>query len=71
MATLPEQQGSGVGKALVRFALDHLRGLHADLVWCNAREKATGFYAGMGFSPKGNLFLLEGIGMHQLMYHRF
>lgn len=70
MATRPDQQGKGTGKALVLFALEHLRDLKADLVWCNAREKVTGFYNGMGFLPQGELFMLEGIGMHQLMFLR-
>jgi GNAT superfamily N-acetyltransferase len=45
MATQPDQQGSGAGKAVLKFGLDHLRGLKADLVWCNAREKVVGAMA--------------------------
>ncbi|MCI1752659.1 MAG: GNAT family N-acetyltransferase [Flavobacteriales bacterium] len=70
MATQPDQQGSGAGKAVLKFGLDHLRGLKADLVWCNAREKVVGFYGGMGFQAQGELFMVDGIGMHQLMYLR-
>ncbi len=70
MATRPDQQGQGVGKALVLFALEHLGDLKTDLVWCNAREKVTGFYAGMGFVSQGEMFMVDGIGPHQLMFLR-
>jgi predicted GNAT family N-acyltransferase len=71
MATLPAFQGMGAGSALVRFGLDHLRGKQVDLVWCHAREKAVGFYTGLGFMEQGAPFLVDGIGMHHLMYLRF
>lgn len=70
MATHPDFQGNGVGRSIVLFGLDHLRGMKVDLAWCNAREKVTGFYAGLGFSTQGEKFMVEGIGMHQLMYVR-
>ena len=70
MATHPEFQGQGAGRRSLRFGVDHLRTLKADLVWCNAREKATGFYAKEGFLPEGEPFEIEGIGVHQLMFLR-
>lgn len=70
MATGSGHQGAGHGGALLRFGLDHARHHGADLVWCNAREAAIGFYAKEGFLTEGAPFLIEGIGTHQLMYLR-
>lgn len=70
MATHPDFRGIGAGSSIVRFGLDHLRGMKVDLVWCNARENVTAFYAGLGFSTHGGPFMVEGIGMHQLMFIR-
>lgn len=70
MATHPGFQGQGVGTKLLPFGIDHLRTLKADLVWCNAREKATTLYGKVGFLPRGDPFEIEGIGIHQLMFLR-
>lgn len=70
MATRPGFQGQGVGRELLRAGVDHLDTLKADLVWCNAREKATSFYSKEGFLPQGEPFEIEGIGVHQLMFLR-
>jgi hypothetical protein len=37
------------------------------LLWCNAREKAMGFYTKVGFQPHGELFTIQNIGKHMLM----
>jgi hypothetical protein len=55
---------------MLRFGLDHVHGLKTDLVWCNARDGAKGFYAREGFVPEGAPFMIEGIGLHHLMYKR-
>lgn len=70
MATHPEFQGQGAGTKLLHFGVDHLRTLKADLVWCNAREKAMALYGKEGFLPQGVPFDIEGIGVHQLMFLR-
>lgn len=70
MATHPDHQGKGAGSKVLRFGLDHLRTLKADLVWCNAREKAKDFYAKEGFCTEGPPFDIPGIGLHHLMYLR-
>ncbi|MGB6047911.1 MAG: GNAT family N-acetyltransferase [Flavobacteriales bacterium] len=68
MAITAEHQGQGVGAALLRSGLEHLHQLKADLVWCNAREGALGFYGKKGFIALGSAFIIEGIGLHHLMY---
>src|SRR5690349_5649460 len=49
MATLAEHQGKGLGRALLNAALSILPQNGCELVWCNARESAIGFYENMGF----------------------
>jgi len=68
MATHPAHQGSGAGSALLRAAIELLRTLHADVLWCNARVKAVPFYERAGFQREGELFDIPGIGGHYLMF---
>ncbi|MCP4867848.1 MAG: GNAT family N-acetyltransferase [Proteobacteria bacterium] len=63
MAVAPEQQGAGVGRALVEV-------VHAEVgapMWCNAREDAVGFYARMGWTAVGPRFVIQHHGPHQRM----
>jgi predicted GNAT family N-acyltransferase len=57
MATAPDRRGSGVGAAVLAAALDHVRSQGGRLVWCHARETASGFYAAHGFHLHGGVFL--------------
>jgi predicted GNAT family N-acyltransferase len=50
MATDPAVRTTGVGRALVREGLRRVAGLGGDLVWCDARMAAVGFYQRMGFA---------------------
>ncbi|MFN3875779.1 MAG: GNAT family N-acetyltransferase [Flavobacteriales bacterium] len=68
MATHPDHRGRGAGGLIVRHALELIRQRGAQLVWCNAREKALPFYEREGFKPHGDPFELPGIGMHQVMW---
>jgi GNAT superfamily N-acetyltransferase len=70
MATHPAFQGQGAGGVLLRFALEHLRAQHADLLWCNARTGAVGFYQRHGFDVLGAPFDIPGIGEHLVMWRR-
>lgn len=67
MATLPEYQGQGHSSALLRTAFPVIKQNQCALLWCNARDKATGFYLKVGFQPKGELFSIQNIGKHLLM----
>ncbi|MFZ1688729.1 MAG: GNAT family N-acetyltransferase [Flavobacteriales bacterium] len=68
MAIDPDFRGTGVGRQLLRFGMDELKSKRADILWCQARESAEGFYAKLGFAIKGEPFTLEGIGVHYIMY---
>jgi len=70
MAVHPDFRGKGAGAMLMRFGISHLKDQRADLLWCNARENATSFYKKLGFAPHGEPFLIEGIGMHEVLYLR-
>jgi GNAT superfamily N-acetyltransferase len=67
MATLPEYQGQGLSSALLRTAFPVIKQNQCTLLWCNAREKAMGFYSKVGFKPTGEPFTLPNIGKHILM----
>lgn len=67
MATLPEYQGQGLSSALLRTAFPVIKQNQCTLLWCNAREKAMGFYTKVGFVPTGELFSIPHIGKHILM----
>jgi ribosomal protein S18 acetylase RimI-like enzyme len=68
MATDPNFRGEGFGKALVEFALGYFAGKGTDMMWCNARQRAVGFYESLGFVKIGAPFNIEGIGEHWMMY---
>ncbi len=67
MATLTEFQGRGLSSALLRTAFPVIKQNQCTLLWCNAREKAVGFYEKVGFHSTGELFSLPNIGKHILM----
>ncbi|MFJ4031449.1 GNAT family N-acetyltransferase [Streptomyces griseoluteus] len=68
MATLEEARGTGLGAALLRTALTHAVLDGADVVWCNARTDAAGFYRRHGFRVAGDPFEMPGIGPHLFMH---
>jgi len=67
MATLPEYQGQGHSSSLLRTAFPVIKQNQCALLWCNAREKAMGFYNKVGFHASGELFTIQHIGKHMLM----
>ena len=64
MATDPAVRGTGVGRALVREGLARVAERGGDLVWCDARAAASGFYAQMGFTVVTDPYELPPIGPH-------
>ena len=50
MATDPTVRGPGAGRALVAEGLARVAARGGDLVWCDARVAAVGFYERMGFT---------------------
>lgn len=68
MATTPHARGRGVGTALLQACVAHALAQQGEVVWCNARVPARGFYERGGFSPLGDVFEIPGIGPHVLMW---
>lgn len=68
MATHPSFQGKGYGKVLLQQALVILKAQEVDFFWCNARIKAFGFYQNLGMQFHGDLFEIDRIGPHKVMY---
>jgi predicted GNAT family N-acyltransferase len=56
MATAPERRGQGLGAAVVDAAAAYAAERGAEVLWCNARETAAGFYARIGFVAHGDVF---------------
>jgi len=67
MATHPDFNGYGFGKALINFAIDYLKAYHIKYMWCNARSSAAGFYKKLGFATESPEFDIPGIGFHYEM----
>jgi predicted GNAT family N-acyltransferase len=64
MATEPAVRGTGAGRALVSEGLARVADRGGDLVWCDARVPAVGFYELMGFTVVTGAFDKPGIGPH-------
>jgi GNAT superfamily N-acetyltransferase len=71
MATHPSVRGLGAGRQLVEHALDIVEALDFDVLWCDAREVALGFYEKLGFERIDEWYDIPNIGPHQFMYFRF
>jgi len=67
MATHPDYNGKGLGKALVEFAVEYLKEYKTAYLWCNARSTAAGFYKKLGFTTESPEFDIPGIGFHYEM----
>ncbi|RYG27411.1 MAG: GNAT family N-acetyltransferase [Chitinophagaceae bacterium] len=70
MAVLEDYQGFGYGRQLVGICEDQARRAAGELIWFNARENAIGFYETLGYRITGKAFLINGIGMHYVMFKR-
>ena len=64
MATDPAARGSGAGRALLEDGLARVAARGGDLVWCDARTGAAGFYERFGFTVVTGEFDKPGIGPH-------
>jgi predicted GNAT family N-acyltransferase len=64
MATDPAVRGTGAGRALVADGLGRIAARGGDLVWCDARVAAAGFYERMGFTVVTGEYDKPGVGPH-------
>jgi GNAT superfamily N-acetyltransferase len=49
MATSKQVQGQSIGSLVLKAVFDHVATEGGDLLWCNARVSAVGFYERAGF----------------------
>lgn len=68
MATIDAYQGRGFGKLLLDKAEQILKNKHVNLIWCNARLVAINFYKKLGYQTKGNVFEVNEVGPHYVMF---
>ncbi len=68
MATEPDCQGQGFGREIILTAEQELISRGADLLWFNARVSAEIFYSKLGFNWVGEIFNIDTIGAHKIMY---
>jgi predicted GNAT family N-acyltransferase len=67
MASSPEVRGQGYGEAALTFGVEEVRRRGGELLWCNARSGAVGFYERLGWRTIGDEFDIPGIGPHYVM----
>ena len=61
-------QHHGLGRLLVGSAVTRLQSGGVEVLWCNARDSAAGFYARLGFEVAGEGFVLPESGFaHHVM----
>lgn len=68
MATSTKVRGEGAGKQIIEFAIEKLKQKNIELLWCDARLEATGFYEKLGFITLGDIYNVPHIGPHKLMF---
>lgn len=67
VAVLKEARGTGLGKALVLFAVEELSRRGATRAMLGAQTHAIGFYEALGFSAVGPEFLDAGIPHREMV----
>ena len=70
MASVKKAQGKGFGKLLLDEAEKTLKNQGVEILWCNARTVALGFYKKLGYQLVGNVFQVEQVGPHFVMFKK-
>jgi GNAT superfamily N-acetyltransferase len=68
MATDPDYRGKGTGRLLIEKAKEILSEKEVDILWCDARIVATGFYSSLGFQMLPEPYEIPIIGTHYFMW---
>jgi len=70
MAVAPEARGTGLGRALTLACISFAREKGLQILWCNARTYAVGFYQKLGLRIIGDEFNIPDVGPHFHMWLR-
>ena len=69
MATLESHNNKGYGSLLLSKIIEHVKKQKKiDLIWCNARKNSIQFYINNNFTQYGNEFIINDLGIHQILY---
>jgi GNAT superfamily N-acetyltransferase len=67
VATVDEARGRGIGSAVMRAVLNHIRSHGGDFAWLNGRTPARAFYQHLGFIQHGGEWNDPESGPHMTM----
>ncbi|WKB82132.1 GNAT family N-acetyltransferase [Cellulophaga lytica] len=70
MAIANKYQGKGLGKKIIHYAETILKEKGVLLLWMNARESAIPFYQKCGYKKSGNIFDIQNVGPHMVMFKK-
>lgn len=70
MATLEPYRGQGAGGELLHAGEKTLKRRHARLLWCSAKFPVSNYYTRFGMREYGEVFVIDYIGPHKLMYKK-
>lgn len=70
MATHPDYRNRNAGKLLIESSISLLRTKGYNLLWCDAREVALGFYSKLGFELVDEWYNIKNVGRHKLLFYR-
>jgi GNAT superfamily N-acetyltransferase len=68
MATDANFRRIHAGERLISFAVDELRDLGVEVLWCDARLVAVPFYEHLGFQKSDDVYEVPLIGPHHFMW---
>ncbi|CAM4040461.1 GNAT family N-acetyltransferase [Bacillus paramycoides] len=70
MATLPNFRNKHAGSSLIHKAEQILQERNANILWCNGRITVADYYKRLGFHEHGEIFEIEPIGLHKVLYKK-
>lgn len=70
MASAAAARGQGYGASVLAAGTAEAVARGAEVMWCNGRSEAVGFYERHGYTAFGEEFVIEGVGPHYLMVRR-
>ena len=70
MATLQDHRKLKAGSSILLHGEEILKKKNVQLWWCNARISVSDYYKKLGLHEFGEVFTIEPIGPHKLMYKK-
>jgi len=68
MAVSPHLRGKQLGSKLLTYAEQYLKTIKENFIWCNVRQNAIPFYQKHGYRILGDVFEIDEVGPHVLMF---